>query len=203
MKDKQPVNWVGLINRQCRVWHGYLSAASFLALLFFATTGLVLNHPEWTKAPTETIDHTIVLAPSDIEAIRNATDHGAALIATIARDMPLRGFAKDAAMDGDTLFVRLRGAKGSSDLRADLASRTVRVSVEQENVLGILNALHRGVLAGLPWRVAIDVIAIVLIVMALLGFALFLLTRQRIVTTLVLLGASAVSAVTIYTFLVS
>ena len=33
--------------RQCRAWHGYLSAFAFIALMFFSATGILLNHPDW------------------------------------------------------------------------------------------------------------------------------------------------------------
>lgn len=198
MNDKKRVNWGGVFYRQCRLWHGYLSAISFIALLFFAATGLILNHPEWTKRPTVTAERTITIEAADIEAIRGAADRPAALTAYVARQETLQGFAKDAEQDGDNIFVRLQGANGSSDLRADLAAGTVDVSVEKESSLGVLNALHRGVLAGGPWRLAIDIISVVLFVMALLGFALFIFMRQRIVTALVLTFASFGGAIALY-----
>jgi uncharacterized protein len=202
MNDSRPTNWGATIYRQCRLWHGYLSAVSFLALLFFAGTGLALNHPEWTKAPMVTVDRTLTLAPADVAAIRGAADRGAALMAIVARQASLRGFAKDAQLDGDNIFVRLQGANGSSDLRADLAAGQVDVSVEQADAVGVLNALHRGTVAGGPWRMAIDVIAITLIVMSLLGFGLFIFMRQRIVTALMLVVASIVGAASLYLFAV-
>lgn len=198
MNDKKQANWNGFIYGQCRLWHGYLSAVSFIALLFFAATGLILNHPEWTARPTVTVERTITIDAADLETIRAASDRPAALTAYVARQETLQGFAKDAEQDGDNIFVRLQGAKGSSDLRADLAAGTVDVSVEKESAVGVLNALHRGVLAGGPWRLAIDIISVVLFVMALVGFALFIFMRQRIVTALVLTVASIGGVVALY-----
>lgn len=34
--------------------HVYVSMLSFLTILFFAITGITLNHPEWTLGLTQT-----------------------------------------------------------------------------------------------------------------------------------------------------
>ena len=48
----------GEFYRLARDWHGYLSALAFLALIFFASTGVLLNHPGLLQgeppAPVET-----------------------------------------------------------------------------------------------------------------------------------------------------
>ena len=35
----------GAFYRQCRMLHAYLSAGAFVMLMFFALSGLLLNHP--------------------------------------------------------------------------------------------------------------------------------------------------------------
>ena len=40
----------GAFYRTCRMLHAYLSAAAFVMLFFFATTGFLLNHPQWFEA---------------------------------------------------------------------------------------------------------------------------------------------------------
>ena len=50
--------------RQSRLWHGYLSAFAFIALIFFSVTGLLLNHPEWLKREDARPQETRFILPA-------------------------------------------------------------------------------------------------------------------------------------------
>ncbi len=55
----------GRIYAVLRWLHVYISMLSFLVILFFAITGVTLNHPEWTFGATETLEEeTGALSPA-------------------------------------------------------------------------------------------------------------------------------------------
>jgi hypothetical protein len=88
---------------------------------------------------------------------------------------------------GDELFVRAQGVRGTTFLQANLRSGMVEVTTETESALSVLNELHRAERAGKSWRLAVDVIAIVLLVSSLIGYLIFLSMRGARLRTAVLL----------------
>lgn len=168
--------------RYCRLLHGWLSAFAFIALCFFSFTGLLLNHPEWLSSANREVDkRSFTLSNSELTQLRAAADPARMLIELAGQRVALKGSTSEDNVDADSVgnevFVRAQGVRGESFLRADLRSGALEVTVESAPTLSILNELHRAERAGAGWRLAVDVIAIVLIVLSLLGYLIFLSLR--------------------------
>ncbi|HEX5264148.1 MAG TPA: PepSY-associated TM helix domain-containing protein [Phenylobacterium sp.] len=192
----------GELYRQLRLWHGYLSAFVFLAVIFVAATGLLLNRPGLIKTHVEgPTERRLVLTPEERAELRASSAPGPRIVAMVRRRMALLGALTSADRSGDDLFVRLQGARGSSDLRASMTTGDVEEIVEREPPLSVLNQLHRGELAGGPWRLFIDLAALLLILVSLAGYGLFLSLRFRwrialaltVVSLFVMLGLFALT----------
>ena len=185
------------IYRQCRLWHGYLSAFAFAALLFFAVTGIALNHPRWFSATQPSNPPTkLTLTSSQLQELRDSPMPAETLTNLVAVRTTLYGTYKDGAVATDRVFARLRGARGSSDIRADLKDGSVVVTLQRATTLGLFNALHRGEQAGKAWQTFIDIVAVALIVLSLIGYTIFFSMQARLktalfVTALTLLGTAA------------
>lgn len=194
----------GEFYRQCRIWHGYLSAFAFLALLFFAATGILLNHPGLIKVTQpKGVEKSFILTPTAIGELRAANDPGPVLVLMARDHAKLAGRLKESQTVGDDIFVRMQGVRGSTDLRANLAEGKAEITVEPQHPIAIFNALHRAELAGDLWRYFVDVIAGVLIVMALIGYVLFLSLRFRLKTALAISVASFMLMVGLFVTVVS
>lgn len=192
------------IYRQCRIWHGYLSAFAFAALLFFSTTGLILNHPEWFASDAPPLEEsTFTLTQAQLKQLRDAETPGDILARFAAEHATLYGDYKDGTVAGDQIFVRLQGARGSSDIRATTTDGSVAVVSEAATTIAVMNALHRGETAGRVWRLSIDVMAIVMIVVALAGYAIFLSMSGKLRTALLISAASIVAAIAVFFAFVS
>jgi hypothetical protein len=186
------------LHRQLRLWHGYLSAFAFLALLFFAATGIALNHPNLFEAGRGPARQAVVqLTPGELAQVRAAHEPGPRLAAIVGRRVALRGLFQDAQTQGGVFYVTLQGVRGISDIRADLATGRVEITVDPQPLLGVLNELHRAETARWPWRVFVDVVGVVLIATSLLGYALLLMQRFRLRTALVITGLSLVTIATL------
>jgi uncharacterized protein len=191
------------IYRQCRLWHGYLSAFAFVALLFFAITGILLNHPRWFAAnhsPEPPVKLTLTAA--QLQELRASQTPAETLATMVAAQTTLYGTYKDGAAAMDQIFARLRGARGTSDIRANLKDGSVVVTLERATTVGVLNALHRGEQAGSSWRLFIDIAAAVLIALSLVGYAIFLSMSTRLKTALVITGLSVLGMVMLFVILV-
>jgi hypothetical protein len=185
--------------RQCRVWHGYLSAFAFIALLFFAVTGVMLNHPNWfaTKGSRGATEN-LVLTPAQLQEVLASESPAEKLTRLVADKTTLYGEYVDGAVAAGQVFVRLRGARGDSDIRANLDDGSVRVTVERATTIGLLNALHRGETAGTAWQVYIDIVGGILIIMSLAGYAIFLSMSARLKPALLITASSVLATILLF-----
>jgi hypothetical protein len=173
--------------------HGYVSAAAFLALLFFASTGILLNHPEWMP-PRDTVIETerFSLDAAALERARGAgQDEAPALADAVAARATIVGaFASGDIVDGEAV-LRFESVRGSSTATVELATGAVEVEVQRADALSILNDLHRGKNAGAAWKLVIDAVGALTIALSLLGFLIFFSLRFRLATSLALVAAGA------------
>jgi hypothetical protein len=177
--------------RMLRTWHGYLSAFAFLILIFFAATGILLNHPTWSQAKPPILTQAyITLTPAQIASLKSDANYGAELQKIASARLKLEGRLINAQRDGDDLLIRLQGIRGGSLVTADLATGKTRIDVDRQYALAILDELHRTERAGPVWQAFVDFTGILLIAVALLGYGLFLTLRFRLKTALVLTGLS-------------
>lgn len=189
---RKAINWKAEVYRQSRTWHGYLSAFAFLTLIFFAATGLILNHPEWIEAKGEqpSKDTTVQLAPADLAAAKAAADPSRALAELVRRQTPLIGGYQSGEVIDEEAMIRLEGPKGSSDIAVDLASGKAEVTVKKARLIDTLNELHRGKNASASWKAVIDISAILILALSIIGYVLFFSLRFRLKTSLILTGVS-------------
>lgn len=189
---RKRINWKVEIYRQSRAWHGYLSAFAFLALIFFAITGLLLNHPEWTTADKEqpSKETTVTLAAAELARAKAATDPAKALGEAVGRKTPLIGAWQSGEVIDEEAQLRFEGPKGSSDVVVDLATGKAEVETKRARLIDTINELHRGKNSGGAWKAVIDASAIVILLLSVIGYVLFFSLRFRLRTSLILTGAS-------------
>ena len=182
----------GLV-RTLRTWHGYLSAFAFLILIFFAATGILLNHPTWSQAKPPILTQAYVtLTPAQIALLKTSPNYGPELKTIAASHLKLEGQMINAQRDGEEVLIRLQGIRGGSLVTADLATGKTRIDVDRQYALAIIDELHRTERAGPVWQAFVDFTGILLIAVALLGYGLFLTLRFRLKTALALTGLSLV-----------
>lgn len=174
--------------KQCRIWHGYLSAFAFMALIFLSVTGLLLNHPEWFAGDRTTETRSITLAPDILRGATTNDDPARALAEAVSREVPVRGAFADGSIEGGAATLRLEGVKGTTDITIDMASGQAEVTTEAADTVSIFHELHRGTLSGPVWRAMLDFVAIAVTALSLVGFALFFILRQRLRTSLLLMS---------------
>lgn len=175
--------------RLCRVWHGYLSAAAFVWLLFFSITGILLNHPTWLHGDKPAIvNRQFHLQTRELVSVTIQKEPGPALVQAMRGPLGLRGEINSSDVAGSQLFVRMRGASGSTDLQLDLQSGQGSVSIETFSVAALFKELHRGERTGRVWRALIDVSGVALVTTSILGLMIYFSLRFRLRTALILIA---------------
>jgi hypothetical protein len=176
--------------RQCRLWHGWLSAFAFIALMFFSATGLLLNHPEWFTAGGTTVERQARLNPSELHA------KPAPALAALLQDRKLvHGVYASGDIDEDLAILRFEGVTGNTSVSLDLVSGQADIATQKATALTVLNDLHRGKNAGTAWKWLIDISAGLFLVLSLIGYILFFSMRYRLPQVLLLtLGSIGILA---------
>lgn len=156
--------------------HVYVSMLSFSALMFFAWTGITLNHPTWFGASkpilrdqSGELDSALLSEPLD-----NLN------LAEELRDRHrLRGkVSRFEASELDIMIV-FKGPGYAADVFVDRDSGTYTVSETLHGVASIMNDLHKGRDSGIAWAWFIDVSAVIMMIMSLSGFGLLLYLKKR------------------------
>ena len=183
--------------RLCRVWHGYLSAAAFVWLLFFSITGILLNHPTWLRDDKPvTVSRQFRLQPYELASLTAKTEPGPAFVQAMRGKLGLKGQIDSSEVAGQLLFVRMRGVSGSSDLQLDLHTGQGSAAVESFPIPTLFKELHRGEKAGPVWRAMIDITGFALVATSMMGLMIYLSLCFRLRTALFLVagGLAAMAA---------
>lgn len=194
----------GEVYRQARLWHGWLSALAFMALMFFSVTGLLLNHPEWfkTESAAKPAEATLTLSADELAKAKTAPDSGRAIAEIVGRKTKLLGgYQSGEIIDGEAQ-LRTEGVNGSSDILVDMETGKAEVSTERAQLVTTLNDLHRGKNAGAAWKLIIDASAILVLALSLIGYVLFFSLRFRLRTGLILTGISLAALLAVFFLLV-
>ncbi len=184
----------GTFYRFSRMWHAYLSAAAFIVLIFFSFSGILLNHPEWfNSGKTETAAPvTVNLSLETLEDTLAADLPGPALARIIEDEARVIGAFKAADISNFDVTLRYTGVKGDTLVFIDRETGLAEIEVEPASLTSIIHNLHRGKEAGAVWKAIIDISAIIILAMSLVGFVLFLSLRLRLATSMKVIAGSVV-----------
>ena len=176
--------------RHSRYVHGWLSAFAFLTLLFFSVTGLLLNHPEWFE-PTKTEQTTQLILPESIlKSIKQQENPSDAILNYVRQQQNVVGRYQSSEVMDNEVMIRLESPAGATDIWVMADTGETEITQKPASTVSMLNDLHRGKNSGLAWSWLIDISAIIVIALSLVGYILFLSIKTRLVTHLVLTAVS-------------
>lgn len=192
----------GTFYRQVRAFHGYLSALSFILLMAFAATGILLNHPGWLASRPPSEDRTLTLGKDEMRDALQAQPTPNGLAALVAGRTSLRGAFKSGEVIDEEARLRFEGVTGTTDVVVDLQTGAAEIAIERASTLQILNDLHRGKNAGSAWSWVIDLSAALILAMSVLGYIIFFSLRFRLRTSLALTAISLLILIGVFASLV-
>lgn len=157
-----------------RTLHLYLSLLAFLAILFFALTGLTLNHPEWFgEGQVRKLSGTLPGAPylqgEAVDWLRLAED---------LRALGLRGRVTEHGESGESAWLSFRAPGYGADAQVDLKTGRYTLSLTEAGLAAALNDLHKGRDTPSGWRWVLDLSALFLALVSLTGLLLSLFLRK-------------------------
>ncbi|MBK5271572.1 MAG: PepSY-associated TM helix domain-containing protein [Bacteroidia bacterium] len=160
--------------------HLYLSMFCFLIVLFFAVTGLTLNHTEWFdgKQVEKKFEGTMPLEwinNPDTSKIKKLE-----IVEFLRKQYGITGYVSDFYIQDNDCSVSFKGPGYSADAFINREDGTFKMTELKLGVFAVLNDLHKGRDSGKRWSYLIDISAIFLTVVSLTGLVmLFFLKKKR------------------------
>jgi hypothetical protein len=160
---------------------------SFALLLFFAVTGLTLNHQEWFNGQQRTLQYKGALDPKWMAGTVAKLE----IVERFRQLHHITGALSDFRIDDSQCEVSFKGPGYSADAVIDRATGSYEVTENRMGLFALLNDLHKGRDTGRPWAAVIDISAILMTLVSLTGLMLiFFLLKRRTSGLLVLAGGA-------------
>ena len=188
-----------LTAKATRWLHLYLSMASFAIILFFAVTGLTLNHPTWFANAQKTTAHHGRLPAALLASLPNQPDPDKLAVAEYLRaHEALHGAVSDFRTDDSQITVSWKAPGYTADAFIDRATGKYDLTEVRSGFLAVLNDLHRGAETGAAWHTLIDISALFLIAVSLTGITLLYFVYKHRVAGYLLAAAAAALCLLLY-----
>ena len=180
------------VHSALRWLHIYTSMVSLLVVLFFAGTGVTLNHPDWLAGErTEELTGTLPAAWKTAKGIDwlVVAEH-------LRAAHGVHGTVADRREDDREGSLTFRAPGYSADAFIDVRDGSYKLTVSYQGAVGVLNDLHRGRDSGSAWAWLIDVAGVFLVFLSLTGLGLlFYLKKVRLKGLLVMTAGAALVVV--------
>ena len=172
------------ITRFMRKVHIYSAMPVLLIMIFFAVTGIFLNHPDLDVGKVENKQHSIDL-PQWVISLNswdeNYALHGLRILQWLDQAHGIRGVDFDLEWDDldRLLIINLSGPNGSTLVEIFLEDSVAEVDQRELSTLAMLNNVHRAKHISGAWRFLSDLSAICMLLFCLSGFWLLLSNRME------------------------
>jgi uncharacterized protein len=175
--------------------HTYLSMVSFTILLFFAVTGLTLNHQSAftsiarPKRFTGSLDASWMKAP---EA------HKTEIVSAFRSKHGIKADLSDFRVDDDQVQISFKGPGYSADGFADRRAGKYELNENRLGLVAVINDLHKGRDTGKVWSGVIDISAILMVLVSLSGLMLIFFLQKKLRSGLIALAIGTALCYVVY-----
>lgn len=194
-----------VIAGSARILHLYLSMVSFAVVLFFAVTGITLNHQDWFSDQQKT---TVFHGQAATKLLGNRAAQGDAAnpdklaLVEMLRAQGIHGAVSDFRIDDSQIEISFKAPGYSADAFVDRDSGKYDLTETRNGFFAIINDLHKGRDSGKVWSALIDVSAVLLVLVSATGIVLLWFIHKRRVTGILLCAAGVIACLMLYRYFV-
>lgn len=181
-----------------RTLHVYLTMLACLLLLFFGTTGFMLNHTAWFGLETIRTDQREGTLP---RAILKPVDK-LAVVESLRAGLGAEGAVDSFEEEPEALRIVFKRPGMRAEASVRLSDGRAELSAEARGTAALLTDLHKGASAGAAWKWVIDGTAILLVLGSLTGLMLWISLPKRRALGIVVLTLGLLSSLATYWLLV-
>jgi hypothetical protein len=185
LKHKKPLwkKWTASVSR----WlHIYLSMVSFTILLFFAVTGLTLNHPDWFVDQERTVESKGQLNVKWVNSPDTSKIAKLEVVEFFRNKHQIKGMLGEFRIDDTQCALSFKGPGYFADAFVDRESGTYELSETRLGLVAVMNDLHKGRDSGKGWAWLIDVSAVLMTLVSLTGIIMIFFMKKKRVSGLML-----------------
>jgi hypothetical protein len=162
-------------------------------VLFFAATGLTLNHADWfTRVAKPTIQKGILKDLSSQDAV----------VGFFRRTHKINSGLSEYRTDDAEIELSFKGPGYLADVAIDRASGGYQLAETRLGAVAILNDLHKGRDSGKAWSLVIDVSAVLMTLVSATGLVLIFFIHKHRNAGFLAIGIGALICVLVYWFLI-
>ena len=157
--------------------HTYLSMVSFTILLFFALTGLTLNHQAALTGAAKT-----QMFQGALETIwlKTPEAHKDSIIAALRTRHHVKAALSDFRVDDDQVQVSFKGPGYAADGFIERATGKYELNESRLGFVAVINDLHKGRDTGPAWSGVIDISAGLMTAVSLTGLVLIFFLHKKL-----------------------
>lgn len=182
-----------------RVLHTYVSMLGLILLLFFSTTGFMLNHDTWFTTEAHESKSEITLPRNILTSKDKLT-----IVEYLRSHAPVSGEVQPFDLpdeNADKLQVTFKSPRGQSICDIELKDGKTALTIETQGLAFLLGNLHKAKDAGAAWKWILDTTAILLFFLSISGFLLwFSLPKRRMLGLLSFVVSIVLVAVFYFVF---
>ncbi|GAB4008558.1 PepSY-associated TM helix domain-containing protein [Spirosoma migulaei] len=159
--------------------HLYLSVFSFVIVLFFAVTGLTLNHADWFDDQFSTTDYKGTVPLAWVKTPDTSAINKLGIVEQLRSSHSIKGAVNDFRIDDRQCSIAFRGPGYSADATIDREKGTYQLTETRMGLVAVINDLHKGRDTGKSWSLVIDGAAIFMALVSVTGLVLLLFLKKR------------------------
>lgn len=198
-KGKAKKRFAGL----SRWLHIYLSMVSFTILLFFAVSGLTLNHADWFTTGKELVTKDSGMVNLKWIKVADTSKINKLQVVEFLRNKhEVKGSLSDFRIEDQELSLTFNGPGYIADAFIDRETGKYELSVTRMGVVAVINDLHKGRDSGKAWSWVIDISAVLMTLVSISGIILICFIKKKRLSGFVIAAAGTVICYLIYKFLV-
>ena len=168
--------------------HVYLSMFSFLIVLFFAVTGITLNHAEWFDGKQVEKKLTGYVPVSWVRTNDTTQIKKLEIVELLRKKYGIKGYVSDFLIQDDQCSVSFKAPGYSADAFIKRKDGKLQLRELRMGMIAVMNDLHKGRDSGKGWSWLIDISAGFLTLVSLSGLVmLFFLKKKRLSGLLLLI----------------
>jgi hypothetical protein len=165
--------------------HLYVSVASFAVVLFFAVTGLTLNHAEWFTGETPAATRSAGRVNDAWLAL--GRDDGVAKLEVaeaLRRQHAPKGFVSEFRIEETQCIVAFKGPGYLGEATLNRKDGSYEFIETRLGLIAVLNDLHKARDSGAGWSLVVDISAVALALVSLSGLAMIAFMKRKLATAI-------------------
>jgi hypothetical protein len=164
---------------------------SFSIVLFFAVTGLTLNHQDWFSGQQKTLEYTGNL---DLKWVKTADPKDVAkleIVEFLRRNHGIKAALAEFNIDDTQCQVSFKGPGYQANAFIDRDTGSYQMTENRMGFVAVVNDLHKARDTGTKWAAMVDAAAVFMICVALTGFLILFFLHKHRMAGLMFFGVGA------------